>query len=120
LRERRGLAARYRTFSRQRDNRPLIWFHAPSVGESLQALPVMQRIRAREFDGQIAFTWFSPSTVAFAERFPADFRDYLGFDTRAAAAYELDALRPSALVYSKLDVWPVLTERAGIRGVALG
>jgi len=38
----------------------------------------------------------------------------------ADARATLDALRPTALVYSKLDVWPVLTREAAQRGVALG
>lgn len=121
LSARRGLAARYRAFAPRRDERrPLVWFHAPSVGESLQALPVMQRLRGGAYGGQIAMTWFSPSAEAFAARFDADFRDYLAFDTARGAREMLDALRPSALVYSKLDVWPVLTEAAARRGVRLG
>lgn len=121
LSARRGIAGRLREFAPHRDTkRPLVWFHAPSVGESLQALPVMQRLRKGAFGGQIAMTWFSPSAEAFAARFDADFRDYLAFDTARAARDALDALRPSALVYSKLDVWPVLTESAAKRGVPLG
>ena len=32
----------------------------------------------------------------------------------------IDALRPAALIFSKLDVWPRLTEIAASRGIALG
>src|SRR5690606_37615023 len=67
-----------------------------------------------------AVTWFSPSAQAFGARFGADFADYLLFDTASAARLELDALRPSALIYSNLDVWPVLTAAASRRGLPLG
>jgi 3-deoxy-D-manno-octulosonic-acid transferase len=96
--------------------------HAPSVGEGLQARPVLDILdRARL---QVAYSYFSPSAEAFAETLrqggQVDFADYLPFDTRGAADAVLDALAPTALVFSKLDVWPVLVERAAARGVRLG
>ena len=57
---------------------------------------------------------------AFARALDVDFRDYLPFDTAGDARAALDALRPTALVFSKLDVWPVLTREARARGVRLG
>ena len=119
---RRGLARRYRHFADTvRDpSRPLLWFHAPSVGEGLQATPVMSRLRERRPDLQLAYTHFSPSAAAFAQRSGADFADYLPFDTARDSGEALDELRPAALVFSKLDVWPLLVEQAARRGVALG
>ena len=119
---RRGLLDRYRAFSASgRDStRPLIWFHAPSVGEGLQATPVMSRLREWRSDVQLAFTHFSSSAATFATRTGADFSDYLPFDTRHDMKAALDALSPAALIFSKLDVWPTLVEEASRRGVALG
>ncbi|MCC7053784.1 MAG: hypothetical protein IT355_10995 [Gemmatimonadaceae bacterium] len=119
---RRGLGARYRDFATNgRDrSRPLAWFHAPSVGEGLQATPVMAELRTRFPGVQQAYTHFSPSAAAFAARTGADFHDYLPFDGAAEMAGAIEALSPSALVFSKLDVWPVLVEQASRRGVALG
>lgn len=119
---RRGLLERYGTFGRtMRDaSRPLLWAHAPSVGEGLQALPVLERLRAQRPDVQQAFTHFSPSAAAFAQRTGADFRDFLPFDVVRDMRSALDALQPTALVFSKLDVWPVLVAEAARRGVRLG
>lgn len=100
--------------------RPLAWFHAPSVGEGLQARPVMELVRARHPDWQLVYSFFSPSAERFARGLAADFADYLPFDTRGAARRLLAALRPSTLVFSKLDVWPVLAEEATRAGVPLG
>jgi len=122
MRDRRGLLERYRAFGalgRDRQ-RPLVWFHAPSVGEGLQALPVMSRLRTRRPDVQQAYTHFSPSAAAFAQRSGAEFRDYLPFDVAAQMGSALDALVPSALIFSKLDVWPMLVEQAARRRIALG
>jgi 3-deoxy-D-manno-octulosonic-acid transferase len=49
-----------------------------------------------------------------------DLVEYLPFDTGGDAAATLDALRPTALVFSKLDVWPVLVEHARATKVRLG
>jgi 3-deoxy-D-manno-octulosonic-acid transferase len=121
---RAGLLDRYTRWGRDhRDRtRPLLWMHAPSVGEGLQARPVLEILPPPR--PQIAYTFFSPSAERFATTLRdaglADFTDYLPFDTRAAADAALDALAPAALVFSKLDVWPVLVERAARRGVRVG
>jgi len=122
LRARRGIRERYaRWAASNRDaTRALLWMHAPSVGEGLQARPVLQRARASRPDVQLAYTFFSPSAASFARGLDVDFADYLPFDTEGDAAAALDALRPRALVFSKLDVWPVLASAAAQRGVALG
>jgi 3-deoxy-D-manno-octulosonic-acid transferase len=119
---RTGLLERYEAWAaKSRDSgKKLLWMHAPSVGEGLQALPVLQLIRARRPDVQIAYTFFSPSAERFARGLAADFTDYLPFDIAGDAARAISALRPDALVYGKLDIWPVITETAASRGVRVG
>lgn len=126
LRARRGLLDRYDAWARaHRDaSRALLWMHAPSVGEGLQARPVIERLRADDALGdagaQLAYTFFSPSAERFAATIRADFSDYLPFDRGAHARRALEALRPRALVFAKLDLWPVLVHEAARRGVRLG
>ena len=122
LSARRGLVDRYRKWSESaRDpSRPLVWFHAPSVGEGLQAQPVIQLLRSRRADLQIAYSFDSPSAERFAQSVKADFSDYLPFDRFDHADAIVQALRPSALIFSKLDVWPALTESAAARSVRIG
>jgi 3-deoxy-D-manno-octulosonic-acid transferase len=81
---------------------------------------VIARLRERRPELQIAYTFYSPSAERFARTVGADFCDYLPFDTAGDASAAIDALRPSALVFSKLDVWPVLAEVASARGTPLG
>jgi 3-deoxy-D-manno-octulosonic-acid transferase len=122
LRARRGLANRYQAWANAHRDlaRPLLWMHAPSVGEGLQARPVLEKLRDNQPTLQLAYTHFSPSAEAFAARLNVDFRDYLPFDATSAARAALDALRPTALVFSKVDVWPTLTREARARDVRLG
>jgi 3-deoxy-D-manno-octulosonic-acid transferase len=114
-----GTAGRLREWaaSHRDPARPLAWFHAPSVGEGLQAEAVMQALRARRPEWQLAYTHFSSSAEALAQRIPADVTDYLPYDTPEAAEELLTILKPSALVFTKLDLWPELATRADARGV---
>ena len=122
LAARRGIRARYARWGREgRDpRRPLLWVHAPSVGEGLQARPLLDLARRERPDAQLAYTHYSPSALTFAQSLDVDFRDYLPFDTRGDARAALAALRPTALVFSKVDVWPRLVAAASQGGVKLG
>jgi 3-deoxy-D-manno-octulosonic-acid transferase len=119
---RRGLADRLAAWAAaHRDPmHPLVWMHAPSVGEGLQAKPVLETLRAEHPDWQLAFTFFSPSAERLAKNLPVDIADYLPVDRHSDVSAVLDALEPTALVFSKLDVWPELTLAAARRGVKLG
>jgi 3-deoxy-D-manno-octulosonic-acid transferase len=98
--------------------RPLVWFHAPSVGEGLQARAVVEVLRVRRPDVQVAYTFFSPSAESFAKTVPADFADYLPLDLPAAVRRSLDALHPAVLAFGRTEVWPVLTREAAAAGCA--
>jgi 3-deoxy-D-manno-octulosonic-acid transferase len=69
---------------------------------------------------QLAYTYFSPSARAFADSLDVDFRDVLPFDVASDMRAVLAALAPTALVFSKLDVWPTLAREAARRGTRLG
>lgn len=118
FRDRRDILPRIRRVASVRDPaRPLIWLHAPSVGEGLQARPVLEALRLAHPQWQLAYTWYSPSASAFAARLDVDLREVLPFDGVTEADTLLSAWQPSALVFVKLDVWPVLAERAAAAGV---
>lgn len=122
LRARRDATAPFLAWAaKHRDPaRPLLWMHAPSVGEGLQAKPVLQLLRERHPQLQVVYTHFSPSAERFAAGVGADLTAYLPFDTPGNAAALCEALRPTALVYAKLDLWPVLTAGARALGIRLG
>ncbi len=116
---RRDVLSRFAAFPRDRA-RPLLWMHAPSVGEGLQARPVLELARRQAPLAQLAYTYFSPSARAFAALLDVDFRDVLPFDAASDMRAALQALAPTALVFSKLDVWPALAREAAARGTRLG
>src|SRR3990170_6412802 len=106
--------------TRSRDHsRPLVWFHASSVGEGLQAESVLLELRQIHPEAQYVYTHYSPSAEALARRLPVDAADYLPYDLPAAADLLLGALAPTLIVFSKLDLWPELATRAARRGVTV-
>ncbi|MBN1885990.1 MAG: hypothetical protein JW876_10780 [Candidatus Krumholzibacteriota bacterium] len=103
---------------------PLVWFHVSSVGEFLQATPVIDELAARRPDVRIALTFTSPSGYNYLHRHDRSrrnerirFVEYLPFDTAGNARFCLDILRPDLLVYVKFDLWPNLILEASRRGV---
>jgi len=121
-RARRAAIAQWRDWcTAHRDrSRPLLWVHAPSVGEGLQANAVLGRLRTRNPTWQIVFSFFSPSAEPLASRQPVDYAGYLPYDTRSNVSQLLEILAPTALVFTKLDLWPEFATGAAARGVKLG
>ncbi len=105
--------------SKRDHDRPLVWFHAASVGEGRQAESVLHELHRQVPDCQIVYTHFSPSAEPLARRLPVDVADYLPYDAPAAVARVLDALTPDLLVFAKLDLWPELASRAEGRGTTV-
>jgi len=106
--------------ARSRDHsRPLVWLHASSVGEGLQAESVLLELRRAHPEAQYVYTHYSPSAESLARRLPVDAADYLPYDLPAAADLLLGALAPRLIVFSKLDLWPELATRAANRGVSV-
>lgn len=117
---RRGLWERLAADLAARDPaRPLLWFHVASVGELLQAQPVLERCAAA--GAQCVLTVTSVSGWRWARRRRAELpvlaADYLPADTPRNVRRLLALLRPAALVYSKYDLWPNLVWGAAHAGV---
>jgi 3-deoxy-D-manno-octulosonic-acid transferase len=120
-RGRRTAAARLIAWARaHRDRaRPLVWLHASSVGEGLQAESVLGELRRLHPDAQYLYTHFSPSAAALASRLPVDVADYLPYDLPASAERLVAELGPDLLVFAKLDLWPELATRASAAGATV-
>ena len=121
LQGRRGVNERLAEWGRTtRDPaRPLVWLHAPSMGESLMAQAIAGELRKQIPGVQIAFTFFSPSAERVAQRIGADIADYMPWDTPGVIGRALDALRPSAVAFVRTEIWPTLVRLAGERTIGL-
>lgn len=95
-----------------------IWFHGTSVGEFLQAVPLMTKLKEQRPGRPVYFSFFSPSVEQRARQCPhCDLSFYLPEDTRANARQLFDLLRPGLLVFSKFDIWRNIVLQARELGV---
>lgn len=83
----------------------------------MQARAVIEALVDRRPDLQIVFTFFSQSAEAYAREVGADVATYLPWDLPGTSGRVLDALRPDVVVFTKTEVWPVLTEEAERRDI---
>lgn len=100
---------------------PLIWLHGASVGETLSALPLAERIRRERPHAAVLIT---SGTVAsariLADRLPLGvIHQYAPIDAPEAAARFLDHWRPDLLVLLESELWPNLILGASERGCRL-
>lgn len=85
----------------------VIWFHAASLGEYEQGLPLMEEIRRRFPAHKIVLTFFSPSGYEVRKHNKvADVTVYLPMDTSRNARRFLDAVRPEMAFFIKYEFWP--------------
>jgi 3-deoxy-D-manno-octulosonic-acid transferase len=98
---------------------PLVWVHAPSVGESLMAQAIVSELRALRPNVQVIFTFFSPSAERAARAVGADLAEYLPWDTRAASEAVLSALRPNVIAFVRSEIWPTLVQAATERATRI-
>lgn len=118
---RRGAADRLADWAalKRDDRRPLVWVHAPSVGESLMAQAVVGALRVLRSDVQVAYTFFSPSAERIAPGVGADIAEYLPWDLPSPMERVLHALQPRVVAFVRTEIWPTLVRSAADRGTRL-
>jgi 3-deoxy-D-manno-octulosonic-acid transferase len=84
-----------------------IWFHAASLGEFEQGLPVMEQIKLQYPTHKIVVTFFSPSGYEVRKNNTvADVTVYLPLDTKANAETFLRLVHPDLVFFIKYEYWP--------------
>ena len=84
-----------------------IWFHAASLGEYEQGLPVMEEIKKRFPTHKIVLTFFSPSGYEVRKNTKAaDVVVYLPLDTPSNAKQFMEIVNPEMAFFIKYEYWP--------------
>lgn len=85
----------------------VIWFHAASLGEYEQALPIMEKVRELYPAHKILLTFFSPSGYEIRKNTKAaDVVVYLPLDTLANAKKFIALTHPELVFFIKYEFWP--------------
>lgn len=88
-------------------NDKTIWFHAASLGEYEQGLPVIERIKEKFPNHKIVVTFFSPSGYEVRKNnLVADVTVYLPLDTKKNAQHFLSLIHPEMVFFIKYEYWP--------------
>jgi 3-deoxy-D-manno-octulosonic-acid transferase len=84
-----------------------IWFHAASLGEYEQGLPVIEKIKEKYPNHKIVITFFSPSGFEVRKNNTiADVTVYLPLDTQKNAKEFLSLVHPKIVFFIKYEYWP--------------
>lgn len=84
-----------------------IWFHAASLGEYEQGLPVIEALKVNYPKHKIVVTFFSPSGYEVRKNNTiADVTVYLPLDTQSNAQRFIETIQPELVFFIKYEYWP--------------
>lgn len=93
-----------------RPNRPVIWFHAASVGESLSVLNLITRMGERLPGHDFLITsGTATSAELIAKRLPPrSAHQFAPLDVTGPVRRFLDHWRPDAAIFVESEIWPIM------------
>lgn len=84
-----------------------LWFHAASLGEYEQGLPVIEKVKIKYPSHKIIVTFFSPSGYEVRKNNTiADVTVYLPLDTKSNAKRFIELAHPEMAFFIKYEFWP--------------
>lgn len=87
-------------------DKPVIWFHASSLGEFDQGRVLLEKARHEFPNHFILVSFFSPSGYKIRKHYPsADYVCYLPLDKPSNVNRFLDIVNPTLVVWVKYDFW---------------
>ncbi len=99
--------------------KPIVWFHGVSVGESLSAIPILERLQADRPDLALLITTATTTSAEILKRRLPEgvIHQYAPIDTPQAVEGFLDHWRPRLAVFIESDIWPNLLQMLTQRDV---
>jgi 3-deoxy-D-manno-octulosonic-acid transferase len=112
------VAERFARYPASTDERPLIWIHAVSVGETRAAETLVAALKQRYPEHRILLTHMTPTGRATASKLLDDCeRRYLPYDTPWSAQRFLWHYRPQLGLIMETELWPNLIRACKQAGI---
>ena len=113
------LAERYGESTVARPSGPLVWVHGASVGELLAVIPLIERIRDKDF--AVLCTSGTVTSANLAEqRLPKGaIHQFVILDTPRFVERFFDHWQPDLAIFVESDLWPNLIVASAERGIPL-
>lgn len=119
LKGRKNTIEQLREF-KSRERRKVYWFHAASLGEFEQGLPLMEAIKDQLSDIAIVVSFFSPSGYELRKDHPiADHTCYLPLDSKSNARLFVETLDPYVAFNIKYEFWYYMLREVKKRNIPL-
>jgi 3-deoxy-D-manno-octulosonic-acid transferase len=87
---------------------PLIWAHGASVGEMLAVVPLVEGLRARNFNVLVTSGTVTSARLAERRLPPGVVHQFIPLDTPRYTARFLDRWQPNLALLAESDLWPNL------------
>lgn len=99
-------------------NRPVIWLHAVSVGESIAARPLLKALRIKYPGHAILVSNTTETGRGITSTFPEkDLCIYFPFDFLPPVCHVLKCIRPELIVIMETEIWPNFMRAATSRNI---
>jgi len=101
-------------------DRPRVWVHAVSVGETLAAAPLLRKLRERAPDALLLLSNVTLTGREIGGKALGDIVDagfYFPFDIPSLCGRFLERLRPDVVVIVETEIWPNFLAECASRGI---
>jgi 3-deoxy-D-manno-octulosonic-acid transferase len=116
--KRAGLGAKLGFIRRRASDRPAIWVHAVSVGETLAAKSIVNALARRHPDHEVVVSVTTRTGMEVARKTYPDRRVfYYPFDFAFSVSAALRRIRPNLVLLVEQEVWPVFVAACERRGI---
>ncbi|NRB39001.1 MAG: lipid IV(A) 3-deoxy-D-manno-octulosonic acid transferase [Pseudomonadales bacterium] len=113
------LHERFANIPKRKSDKPLIWIHAVSVGETIAAVPMIKALQQQYPEHEICITSTTPTG---SDRVKAAFSDsvlhyYLPYDLPSLFARFITRLNPALVIIMETELWPNMLAVCKEKGV---
>src|SRR5437660_2335165 len=102
-----------------RPSGPLIWAHGASVGEMLAVIPLVEGLRARNFNVLVTSGTVTSARLAERRLPPGAIHQFIPLDAPRYTARFLEHWQPNLALLAESDLWPNLIVSCAERGIPL-